>query len=58
MEIAVLDLCSTTFHLQHVRVDAGDAFVTTLDTKRNRLLIAASQSLYAVYVETQGASPS
>jgi gluconolactonase len=27
-------------------------------TKRNRLLIAASQSLYSVFVETQGASPS
>jgi gluconolactonase len=26
-------------------------------TKRNRLFIAASQSLYAIYVETQGASP-
>ncbi|HEX2677408.1 MAG TPA: hypothetical protein VHM19_12225, partial [Polyangiales bacterium] len=38
MEIAVLDLGSTTFHLQHVRVESGDGFVTTLDTKRTPLL--------------------
>lgn len=38
MEIAVLDLGSTTFHLQHFRVDAGERLATTLDTKRTPLL--------------------
>lgn len=38
MEIAVLDLGSTTFHLQHVRIEAGDRFETTLDTKRTPVL--------------------
>ena len=34
MEIAVLDLGSTTFHLQHVRVDDSGRFQTSLDAKR------------------------
>ncbi len=38
MEIAVLDLGSTTFHLQHIRADAAGRFSTTLDTKRTPLL--------------------
>jgi exopolyphosphatase / guanosine-5'-triphosphate,3'-diphosphate pyrophosphatase len=38
MELAVLDLGSTTFHLQHFRADEGQAFVTLLDTKRTPLL--------------------
>jgi exopolyphosphatase/guanosine-5'-triphosphate,3'-diphosphate pyrophosphatase len=41
MEIAVLDLGSTTFHLQHVRYERsarGEAAITTLDTKRTPLL--------------------
>ncbi len=38
MEIAVLDLGSTTFHLQTVRVEPGERFITTLDTKRTPLL--------------------
>jgi exopolyphosphatase/guanosine-5'-triphosphate,3'-diphosphate pyrophosphatase len=35
MEIAVLDLGSTTFHLQHVRVDGESQFTTSLDEKRS-----------------------
>jgi exopolyphosphatase/guanosine-5'-triphosphate,3'-diphosphate pyrophosphatase len=35
MEIAVLDLGSTTFHLQHIRVDGEGRFSTTLDLKRS-----------------------
>lgn len=38
MEIGVLDLGSTTFHLQHIRAEDGRPFVTTLDTKRTPLL--------------------
>ncbi len=38
MEIAVLDLGSTTFHLQHLRVDEAQRFTATLDTKRTPLL--------------------
>jgi exopolyphosphatase/guanosine-5'-triphosphate,3'-diphosphate pyrophosphatase len=35
MEIAVLDLGSTTFHLQHIRVDGDAQFTTSLDEKRS-----------------------
>lgn len=35
MEIAVLDLGSTTFHLQHIHVDGDGRFTTTLDQKRS-----------------------
>jgi exopolyphosphatase/guanosine-5'-triphosphate,3'-diphosphate pyrophosphatase len=35
MEIAVLDLGSTTFHLQHIRVDDAGRFSTTVDLKRS-----------------------
>lgn len=35
MEIAVLDLGSTTFHLEHIRVDEAGRFTTTLDEKRS-----------------------
>lgn len=35
MEIAVLDLGSTTFHLQHIRVDDAGRFSTSLDLKRS-----------------------
>jgi exopolyphosphatase/guanosine-5'-triphosphate,3'-diphosphate pyrophosphatase len=35
MEIAVLDLGSTTFHLQHICIDAESRFSTTLDEKRS-----------------------
>jgi exopolyphosphatase/guanosine-5'-triphosphate,3'-diphosphate pyrophosphatase len=35
MEIAVLDLGSTTFHLQHIRVDEVGRFTTSLDEKRS-----------------------
>jgi exopolyphosphatase/guanosine-5'-triphosphate,3'-diphosphate pyrophosphatase len=35
MEIAVLDLGSTTFHLQHIRLDATAAFSTSWDEKRS-----------------------
>ncbi|HKP62424.1 MAG TPA: hypothetical protein VJV78_37075, partial [Polyangiales bacterium] len=38
MEIAVLDLGSTTFHLQHIRVDAQERFSTSLDLKRSLCL--------------------
>jgi exopolyphosphatase/guanosine-5'-triphosphate,3'-diphosphate pyrophosphatase len=35
MEIAVLDLGSATFHLQHIRVDDQAQFATSLDEKRS-----------------------
>jgi exopolyphosphatase/guanosine-5'-triphosphate,3'-diphosphate pyrophosphatase len=35
MEIAVLDLGSTTFHLQHIQVDDAGRFSTSLDLKRS-----------------------
>jgi exopolyphosphatase/guanosine-5'-triphosphate,3'-diphosphate pyrophosphatase len=38
MEIAVLDLGSTTFHLQHIRVDDQGRFSTSLDLKRSLCL--------------------
>lgn len=38
MEIAVLDLGSTTFHLQHIRVDDAGRFTTSLDAKRSLCL--------------------
>jgi exopolyphosphatase/guanosine-5'-triphosphate,3'-diphosphate pyrophosphatase len=38
MELAVLDLGSTTFHLQHIRVDEVGRFSTTLDLKRSLCL--------------------
>ena len=38
MEIAVLDLGSTTFHLQHIRVDGAGQFSTCLDEKRSNCL--------------------
>lgn len=38
MEIAVLDLGSTTFHLQHIRVGEPGRSVTTLDAKRSLCL--------------------
>jgi exopolyphosphatase/guanosine-5'-triphosphate,3'-diphosphate pyrophosphatase len=38
MEIAVLDLGSTTFHLQHIRVDDAGRFSTTQDLKRSLCL--------------------
>ncbi len=34
MELAVLDLGSTTFHLQHIRVAEDGTFSTALDHKR------------------------
>jgi hypothetical protein len=34
MEIAVLDLGSVTFHLQHIRVDDPAQLTTSLDEKR------------------------
>jgi exopolyphosphatase/pppGpp-phosphohydrolase len=38
MDIAVLDLGSTTFHLQHIRVDAAGRFATVFDVKRSLCL--------------------
>src|SRR3954451_20992837 len=38
MEIAVLDLGSTTFHLQHIRVEDQGRFSTSLDLKRSLCL--------------------
>jgi exopolyphosphatase / guanosine-5'-triphosphate,3'-diphosphate pyrophosphatase len=38
MDIAVLDLGSTTFHLQHLRMDTSGASTTTLDAKRSLCL--------------------
>jgi exopolyphosphatase/guanosine-5'-triphosphate,3'-diphosphate pyrophosphatase len=38
MEIAVLDLGSTTFHLEHIRVDEAGRFSSGLDTKRSLCL--------------------
>jgi exopolyphosphatase/guanosine-5'-triphosphate,3'-diphosphate pyrophosphatase len=38
MDIAVLDLGSTTFHLQHIRVDAAGRFATAFDVKRSLCL--------------------
>lgn len=38
MEIAVLDLGSTTFHLQHIRVAEDGTFTTALDDKRTNCL--------------------
>lgn len=38
MDIAVLDLGSTTFHLQHLRMDASGSSSTTLDVKRSLCL--------------------
>ena len=38
MEIAVLDLGSTTFHLEHIRVDEAGRFETCLDAKRSLCL--------------------
>lgn len=38
MEIAVLDLGSTTFHLQHIQVDDAGRFATSLDLKRSLCL--------------------
>lgn len=38
MDIAVLDLGSTTFHLQHIRVDAAGRFENGLDAKRSLCL--------------------
>jgi exopolyphosphatase/guanosine-5'-triphosphate,3'-diphosphate pyrophosphatase len=35
MEIAILDLGSTTFHLEHIRVDGAGRFATTVDEKRS-----------------------
>jgi exopolyphosphatase/guanosine-5'-triphosphate,3'-diphosphate pyrophosphatase len=35
MEIAILDLGSATFHLQHIRVDDPTQFATSLDEKRS-----------------------
>ena len=40
-----------------IRLPEGCANVTFGGPKRNRLFMTASQSLYAVYVNTQGASP-
>lgn len=38
MDIAVLDLGSTTFHLQHLRMDTNGSSSTTLDEKRSLCL--------------------
>ena len=38
-----------------IRLPENCANVCFAGTKRNRLFMAASQSLYSVYVETQGA---
>ena len=38
MEIGVLDLGSTTFHLQHIRIDEKAQFSTTWDEKRSLCL--------------------
>lgn len=38
MDIAVLNLGSTTFHLQHIRVDASGRFSNGLDVKRSLCL--------------------
>jgi gluconolactonase len=43
--------------LGRIRLPEACANVTFGGPKRNRLFMAASQSLYAVYVNTQGASP-
>jgi exopolyphosphatase/guanosine-5'-triphosphate,3'-diphosphate pyrophosphatase len=38
MEIAVLDLGSTTFHLQHLRIEGESGLATSLDEKRATVL--------------------
>lgn len=43
--------------LGRIRLPEGCANVTFGGPKRNRLFMAASQSIYAVYVNTQGAAP-
>ena len=43
--------------LGRIRLPEGCANVTFGGPKRNRLFMAASQSMYAVYVNTQGAAP-
>ena len=41
-----------------IRLPEGTANVTFGGARRNRLFMTASQSVYALYVETQGAAPS
>jgi gluconolactonase len=43
--------------LGRIRLPEACANVSFGGPKRNRLFMAASQSLYAVYVNTQGAAP-
>ena len=43
--------------LGRIRIPEAVANVTFGGPKRNRLFMAASQSLYALYVNTQGAAP-
>ena len=43
--------------LGRIRIPEAVANITFGGPKRNRLFIAASQSIYALYVNTQGAAP-